>query len=850
MPLPGTKSSGPAPQIRRKLADEARPGGIFSRGGILFILVFGVFAALIIEICFAGLSPAGPQVVLNQTSRARIIAEIPFSYVSDIETERMRAEIRQRTPPVYRLDQSPAQEFRKWTLAMDEALAKYLAAPGVGQTLAEGPQKGLLKVTGEEMDAFLKTLPSGNRYNVNGEDLAVLTNTLGNEARRQCLEEGLRVLSDLYRQGIYGETQSPVRAGGTLSFMKIADSGSGIVDAEVLSREEALSDLKINIGAIDVPREAYVALFRVMRAGLEPNLIFDQKKTNEIIDEALSKMEPRVIRVRMGDTVIEPGTRVGDLQFEALQAYRKALRENDSRMIVDSQFFDRAMMAVAVMLAAAVFIRMRSRGGRGHIRDLVMACMAIAANLLFIRILLGVSEGTLAQTMPELATVLPWLAPVALAPILMAVLMGPGAGALTACIIAAMSSLMQGGSFAVAMAVVLSGLAGVYACRDVQVRTRVVRAGLASGLTLMAVALVVALRDETSGYLQYLWLILATFANGFLTGVVAVGLLPIFEHLFRRTTDITLLELTDFNHPLLRRLQVAAPGSYHHSLMVANLAENAAIRVGANPLACRAASLYHDIGKMIKPEYFIENQREGNPHMERNPSMSALIIKAHVKEGVVLARQYGLPKLVSDVIQQHHGTSLIQYFYYLALQRQQDANAALALEAPGASAGTEVDEVAQSTYRYEGPKPQFLESAIVMLADTTEAASRSLKKVTPQSVEDFVNHIVQGRIDDGQLDEAPITMRQIAVIKESFVFTLLNMLHSRIEYPKGDPLKKPTKVSVQPAKEEDVPDAPKAVEGDSKALPQAPVEAVKEEAPAAANKVRRNGEEPKNGGRA
>jgi len=779
------------------MTGEAR-ARLFSGKLLPFVLLFIVFTVLVIEICFAGLSPAGPQVVLNQTSRARIIAEIPFSYVSEIETERTRAEIRKRTPPVYRLDQAPMVNFRKWVLSMDSALAKYLAAPGVGQAISEGPQKGILHVTGEEMDSFLRELPGGNRYNLSGEDLAVLANTLGSDERRGSLEEGLKVLSDLYRQGVYGENQIPVQPDGSLSYMKIADnSGRGIVDADVLSREEALSDLKINIGAIDVPREAYVALFRVMRAGLEPNLIFDQKRTGEIIDEALSRMQKRFIHVRLGDTIIEPGMRVGEMQFEQLQAYRKALRESEKSLIVDSQFLDRAILAGAVMLAVAVFIRMRRKGNEGeNLRDLSMAAIAILANLAIIRALLGVSEGTLAQTLPTLATILPWITPVALGPILIAVLMGPGAGALIACVIAAMNSLMQGGSFAVAIASLLAGLAGVFACRVGQVRTRIVRAGMASGVTLAALAMLLLLRDGSGGLREIGWLAVAMLANGFLSGVVAVGLIPLFEHLFHKTTDITLLELTDFNHPLLRRLQVAAPGSYHHSLMVANLAENAALSVGANALACRAASLYHDIGKIIKPEYFIENQREGNPHMERNPSMSALIIKAHVKEGVVLSRQYGLPKIVTDVILQHHGTSLIQYFYFMALQRQQDANALI--EAQGE--GSELDEVAQSNYRYEGPKPQTLESAIVMLADATEAASRSLKKVTPQSIEDFVTRIVQGRIEDGQLDEAPITMRQITLIKESFVFTLLNMLHSRIEYPKGEPLKKQvTKVNVTPA---------------------------------------------------
>jgi putative nucleotidyltransferase with HDIG domain len=781
----------PAAQLRRKNAGET-PSEPLSRKGLLYALVLVLFTILVVEICFVGLSPAGPQVVKGQYARTRIIAEIPFSYLSEIETERAREEIRQQMPPVYRLDQTPYETFREWMLGVDTALTLHLTPPATEQT----GKKTIQRVTPEEMNALLRTVPGGNKYNLNGEDLATLANTLPPRDRASAIEESLRILSDIYRQGIYDEAHNPMQASGNLSLLKISEGGSGIQEVNVLSEAQALSDLKINIGALDVKRDSFFALFRIMRNGITPNLVFDSRRTAEIVDDAIHKMQPRTVSVALGDTIIEPGMHVGDIQFEQLQAYRKALRENEDSLVVDSRLFDRALIAIATIAAFALTIRMQRRGSKSSVRDILMACLATLASLAILRILLSVAEGSLAQTMPSLAQALPWLAPLALGPILIAILLGSVPGALTACFIAVMTALMQGDSIAVGVVTFLSGIAGVYACRGVQVRTRVMRAGFISGLVMVAFTLLLSVRDGSVTTMGVLWQAAATLLNGFITGIAAVGLIPLFEHLFRRTTDITLLELTDFNHPLLRRMQVAAPGSYHHSLMVANLAENAALKVGANSLACRAASLYHDIGKIIKPEYFIENQRAGNPHEERNPSMSALIIKAHVKEGVVLARQYGLPKIVIDVIQQHHGTGLIQYFYYMALQRQKDVNASI--EAPEGEGKIEIDEVTQSTYRYDGPKPQCIESAIVMLADSIEAASRSLKKVTPQSIEDFVEHIVQGRVEDGQLDEAPVTLRQLAQLKESFTFTLLNMLHSRIEYPKGEPGKKTTKVSVAP----------------------------------------------------
>jgi hypothetical protein len=231
-------------------------------------------------------------------------------------------------------------------------------------------------------------------------------------------------------------------------------------------------------------------------------------------------------------------------------------------------------------------------------------------------------------------------------------------------------------------------------------------------------------------------------------------------------------------------MQVEAPGSYHHSLMVANLAENAASAVGANPLLCRACSLFHDIGKMKQPEYFTENQTAlTNPHSRRNPAMSALIIKSHVKEGVEMAREHRLPKVVRDVIRQHHGTTLVKYFYHEAKKQVRQERLPL-------GGGADLDEPDESTYRYDGPKPRFRESAIIFFADSVEAAARSLRKVTKHSVEELLETIFVDRLEDGQLDECPLTLEEVATIKSSFISTILNMLHSRIEYPENEKPKK------------------------------------------------------------
>ena len=228
-----------------------------------------------------------------------------------------------------------------------------------------------------------------------------------------------------------------------------------------------------------------------------------------------------------------------------------------------------------------------------------------------------------------------------------------------------------------------------------------------------------------------------------------------------------LLELCDVNHPLLRRMSLEAPGTYHHSLIMASLASAAAESVGANALLCRAGAYFHDIGKMVKPEYFVENQGSlGNPHDPLSPSMSRLVIQSHVKEGAAMARQYGLDKAVADFIGTHHGTSRIEYFYRRALERTE-----------------ELESVDEDDYRYPGPKPFSRETAILMLADGVEASVRALEDPTAQRIRDQIAKIVDQKVADGQFDDVPLTSHDIHRISESFFNTLVGVHHSRIKYP-------------------------------------------------------------------
>lgn len=384
-----------------------------------------------------------------------------------------------------------------------------------------------------------------------------------------------------------------------------------------------------------------------------------------------------------------------------------------------------------------------------------------------------------------------WLiAPYAFAPLILCVLLGKNHGLYGAVFVSLWSSILVAKIDApMLFNGLISGFTAVYLTQQVRRRGRLIRAGFFVGVAIWLLSLTFGLIGPIDlfnpGATDWAMIILqSTFAigNGLVTAMLVGGALPILEQLFQITTDISWLEASDLNHPLLRRMTIEAPGTYHHSLVVANLAESASEAIGANATLCRVCSYFHDVGKLVKPEYFTENMNfERNPHDDLAPTMSALIIIAHVKEGVDLALKHGLNQQVIDVIQQHHGTSLVYYFYQRALQQLEDARAGGKIMKMREE---DIPEVSEESFRYSGPKPQTRESAIISLADMVESASRSLEKPTPQKIEQLVTDLIDQRLADHQLDECNLTMRELKIIAERFRFTLMNMLHTRIAYPK------------------------------------------------------------------
>jgi putative nucleotidyltransferase with HDIG domain len=406
-------------------------------------------------------------------------------------------------------------------------------------------------------------------------------------------------------------------------------------------------------------------------------------------------------------------------------------------------------------------------------------------------ILVLCNSGTFKFLTPEMG---PLIAPYAFAPLVLSVLLGRVHGLFAAVFVSLWGSILFGKIDAPLLVCgLISGFTAVYLTLQVRRRSKLVRAGFGVGLAIWLLALTFGLIGPINLFppMANDWAMIGlqsayAIGNGIVTAMLVGGALPILEHLFQITTDISWLEGSDLNHPLLRRMTIEAPGTYHHSLVVANLAEAAAEGIGANATLCRVCSYFHDIGKLVKPEYFTENMNfERNPHDDLAPTMSALIILAHVKEGVDLALKHKLNLQIIDIIQEHHGTSLVYYFYQRAIQQQEDARAGGKIMNIREE---DIPEVREESFRYNGPKPQTKESAIVSLADMVESASRSLEKPTPQKIEQLVNELIEERIADRQLDDCDLTLGELKIIAERFRFTLMTMLHSRIAYPRQERL--------------------------------------------------------------
>jgi len=726
-------------------------------------LIFVVTVAAIVIVSSAGMRVLDLPVLPSQIAPVRIVAGFPFSYVSASRTQAQREQALLRLPPIYRLDTAPLERFEGSARDLLGKLASFEAAHPNPSAMFYDRRKAL----GDLADAYNASGP----YETNADDLAALL-TAGDAAARAALfENGFAALRQIYGEGVH-ETAAPGAETDAIMMFEVERPSGGAAARPVQSMEDALTFLRVSLASEGVPAPAEHALFRLFRSGVQPNLVFDRTLAEAREAEVVSKLKPVSVSVPAGRTIVDAGDRVTEDQYEMATAYRRSALEGGAVDLDDGlELFGRVLLVLAMVLASILYVRLEDPETLASNVRLGLLALVVIFNLALVRGVYSVGGAELFLRDPTWASALPYLAPTALAPLIVAILIDAGSAIFMALLISIFTGVIYGNRLDLLVLTFLASMVAIFGCRDARRRGRVVRAAGMGGLTVAAFAALIGVAQQTP-YEILVWQMAAGLLTGLLTGIAVVGLLPVLESLFKRTTDITLLELTDFNHPLLRRMQLEAPGTYHHSLVVAQLSENACNAIGANSLLARACALFHDIGKASNPAYFTENQRNsGNPHNEKDPVVSAAIIRQHVSDGVELAQRHRLPRAVVDVIRQHHGTTLVKFFYERALALSQSP-----------FPGVEPPSVPDAPFRYEGPKPQFKESAVVSLADGVEAITRSVRTITAEKLSALIDRLVADRVADGQLDEAPLTFEDLAKIKNSFTFTLLNMLHARVAY--------------------------------------------------------------------
>ncbi len=483
----------------------------------------------------------------------------------------------------------------------------------------------------------------------------------------------------------------------------------------------------------------------LLRQHLAANVAFDPVATQIAQQGARNAVSPVQVQVKAGEVVVREGAAVSALDVEKLQALGLAEAGTDWRGAV-------GLFLWAVLIAAVLAL---------YIERYATEAWADSRKLILVILALLVLTATGRALVPG-HTILVYFAPFAAVAMALTVLVS-GRAALATQIAGALHVAIMSDQVELVAYVLVGALLGMAAVRRATTAREFATGALSVSLGNLGVIGTFLLIGRATDPLGVVQLAVAALASGIGSGLLAYAGMAILGHLFGITTVLELRELADPNHPLLRQLLLRTPGTYHHSLLVANLAERAAEVIGADPLVARVGAYFHDIGKMRNPLAFIENQSGSNPHDELDPLVSAGIVAAHVRDGQALAERYRLPAVIREMIPGHHGTAVVKYFFQLAQQR-----------------GEQPDETA---FRYPGPRPRSREAGIVMLADGTEASVRSLAEKSPETIRVMVEKIVGERVGDGQLDECELTLRDVQRTKDAFCELLLGVYHERIPYP-------------------------------------------------------------------
>jgi putative nucleotidyltransferase with HDIG domain len=674
-------------------------------------ILLGAGTVVVITVLLStNLVPTRFNLRIGEIATEDIRANRTVEYVNQVETEKLRQQAMLQIPPKYRVDEFAAQDSVKDVDSVFEIiLSAKVSSPKPASDIAEEIYKA-------------------SRIRLSPGAVSVLT---------ECDLPTLQELRSHARR-IVGETMS----------------------REIRNRPDDLPASRTKVveavAQLPISEKFRPALAEICRSALRYNRLYDFEATDKARREEAMRVPPVRWTIMKGEVIVREGEVVKREHIDKLTALGLMHPQTNLGRVAWIAVLVAALVALCSLYLSCyhsnVYKEFKLLGLLALIATVSVAGMKIGVNALNLK-----TTGFLVGYVGML-----WIAS---ASMLSAALVNPSVGSLMAALLAVGTGISMDIELRYVAASLVSSLVGIYAVARIVDRNSLVRLVLAMAFANTAAVWIIAGVSDSLSPME----LVTGAAWGVGSGVFSALLfwlgVAVFEKPFGVITHVGLLELADPNQPILRKLLMEAPGTYHHSMVVGSLAEAAAEAIGADPLLARAQAYYHDIGKMKRPHFFVENQRFGNLHDRLNPSLSMLVIASHVRDGIELARQYKLPPQIIDGIREHHGTSLVSFFYQQAC-----------LDHPPSA-------VLEQHFRYEGPKPRSKETAILMLADSVEAASRTLYKPTPGRIENMVSKIVHARLEDGQLDESDLTFRDIEKIIASFTRTLCGMLHARLEYP-------------------------------------------------------------------
>jgi cyclic-di-AMP phosphodiesterase PgpH len=697
-----------------------------------------------------------PEYKVGQIVDQDVRAIQDVSYEDIIATNLKRAEAEAGQPSLYQLDSELIERREK---AIATAFSR-------SREVIEASAKGTLPAQERELLGVLESKVGGT---FPSDLLPVLLRQHFSPALENRI---LKILDSILRDGIVNDRARFLKDQRT--GILVRDSASSF--EHLLTDSDVARDLagakaylrQYRLDFSDLSQRDQAVLIRYLEDALFPTLLYRRAETEARRTQAALRVQPIQLQIRQGQTIIRGGEQVTANILLQLDALRKLQRPRSLVWQFGGYFLLTAIFVYSLW-RYFVFYQTRHRKIRNH---MTLVLVVMASELLTMRLATALAEilGERYQRFHD-PSVLYYGIPFAFGALLTTLLVDVNVGILSSGILAIMTGLFYG-DISLAVYLTIGSLAGIYSVRQYKERSAILKAGLTIGIVnIVCLASLDILRQVPLRFADMADQVILALLSGTLAAALASMFLPALETIFKIVTDVRLLEMSNLNAPVLRRLSVEAPGTYHHSLMVATLGEVAAESIGANSLLARVAAYYHDLGKLLKPEYFVENQAYGsNMHEDISPSKSCGIIAGHVSDGIQLAKDIGLPQRISDMIPQHHGTRVMTYFYQKAKE----------------GANGRAEEITEADFRYPGPKPQSREAAIIMMADSVEAASRTLSEPTAALVQSMIDRLVDDIVRDNQLNECDITLRDVQRVKESFLKILAGIFHHRIDYPGYD----------------------------------------------------------------